>query len=690
MQQALIELPPPEPRHIECDGVDNPVAQVILDVPIYHLDQPFDYLIPAHLAQRAHVGMRVKIPLGRNVYEGWIIQRSSTTTHQGKLAPLRSVIGQIPPLTRSLYELACHLAQRNITTVSDVLTAAIPARHARSEQQLLDEIGLFSPPGLTRLPDADTPLTQMFSTLPSFAQLPAVDMTVLQGYGGGQEFLRSIQEGKNPRALCDVVPDPLKGGRGPFNIFAEGVLAALASQRKALLIVPTHDHAIELAKTIQRRIPGQTVTLLSSNLEPGPRYRSYLQCLLGRTRIAVGTVSAAMVPMNRLGFIGLYDDGDERLRMRRSPFLHARHIVTERAHREQAALLCAGYTRSLYTHFLYSSGWITALKAQRRLIAKSAPTVQVLDPMDDPSDGKAAFARFPPRAHSILSNGLETGPVVVLVPHTGYVPVVGCMSCGACGRCPQCGGRIELLGSGGFRCFVCGYKRQRYQCYQCQGTRLKAYRIGSERTGEELGRMFPGVPITVSSSRSVVVEHVGTKPRIVISTPFATPYTDEGYSAGVIVDAQSWLRRNDLDAAEQTMRAWQLLGTYLRGQAPLAIVGWPGAHVAQAMQRWDSALLCQELLKEHHELHLPPAYFTARLTGQRHDVSAILHSSELPQHTERLGPVACEGKPEVYQGVVRIEHRYAQELAKVLHQIQNRRSLHRLRPVKVYVDPLRL
>jgi primosomal protein N' (replication factor Y) len=59
--------------------------------------------------------------------------------------------------------------------------------------------------------------------------------------------------------------------------------------------------------------------------------------------------------------------------------------------------------------------------------------------------------------------------------------------------------------------------------------------IGSDRTAEELGRAFPGVPVMLSGG-SQVKDRVPVGPRIVVATPGAEPVAESGYGAAVLLD----------------------------------------------------------------------------------------------------------------------------------------------------------
>jgi primosomal protein N' (replication factor Y) len=64
-----------------------------------------------------------------------------------------------------------------------------------------------------------------------------------------------------------------------------------------------------------------------------------------------------------------------------------------------------------------------------------------------------------------------------------------------------------------------------WRCDECGGAALRSVRVGSERTAEELGRAFPGVPVVVSGARSAtgVVASVKDRPALVVATPGAEP-----------------------------------------------------------------------------------------------------------------------------------------------------------------------
>ncbi|HEX9354359.1 MAG TPA: hypothetical protein VF933_11175, partial [Streptosporangiaceae bacterium] len=112
-----------------------PVARVAVDISLAHLDRPFDYLVPARLDAEAVPGCRVRVRFAGQLVDGYLLARTETSEHQGRLARLERVISPEPVLTPEIFDLARAVADRYAGTLADVLRLAIPPRHATAERQ---------------------------------------------------------------------------------------------------------------------------------------------------------------------------------------------------------------------------------------------------------------------------------------------------------------------------------------------------------------------------------------------------------------------------------------------------------------------------------------------------------------------------------------------------------------------------
>jgi primosomal protein N' (replication factor Y) len=129
---SAASAPAPEKRR---PADELPVARVVVDTPLPHLDRPFDYHVPADMADDAVPGCRVRVPFHGQLLSGYLLERAATSDFTGRLAYLHQVVSPEPVVTAEIRGLARAVADRYAGTLSDVLRLAVPPRHARVEKE---------------------------------------------------------------------------------------------------------------------------------------------------------------------------------------------------------------------------------------------------------------------------------------------------------------------------------------------------------------------------------------------------------------------------------------------------------------------------------------------------------------------------------------------------------------------------
>ncbi|MDO4244149.1 MAG: primosomal protein N' [Actinomyces sp.] len=665
-QGELLALPAPADRRVEADGVAAPVARVLLDSPVAHLDRTFDYLVPAELDTAAAVGTRVVVRFGGQEMHGWVWQRGETTTRPGRLAPLRRVVSDLPVLSAATMTLVEAVAQRSAGTRADVLRLAVPARHARAED------------------------TVRGGPLPDLPTWSRPDPGGWEVYGGAA-LLEALADGGAPRAVWTALPARPGLVEGWLPLVARAVRAALSAGRGALVVVATASQAREAAAGLGEQLAGEPVALLSAELGAERRYRTFVEILLGRARVVVGTRAAAFAPVARLGLVVIWDDGDDRLEEPRAPYVHARTVLALRSATEGCGLVVAGHTRTVEAQTYVERGWAAGLSATRATVRRAVARVEVPGAPELDAEGASGGARFPSLAHRAVRQAIEQGPVLIQVPRSGYAPALACRHCRTPAACPTCRGPVSMDEARRLGCRWCGRMLPSWSCAACGHTELRMVAVGSSRTGEELGRAFPGVPVVVSGADQGhgVVAEVDASPRLVVATPGAEPVARGGYRAVVLLDGAVLSARPELGAAAQALRRWTNAAVLARPDARVILLGGPEPVAAQALVRWDHAGFARRELAERAELHLPPAWRTARLDGERQAVRAVLEQMEATGF-ETLGPAAVEhadsSAPRA-RGLVRSDPGRGRELAAALRHVQRERAARRQEPLRVQLDP---
>jgi primosomal protein N' (replication factor Y) len=582
-----------------------PVARVLIESSLPHLDRPFDYSVPAEMADTAQAGVRVKVKFSGQELSGYVLERTAESDAGHDLVPLYKVVSPVAVLTPGLRELANRVAARYAGTVSDVLRVAIPPRVAKVEKEpAADE------PGGQPAPGAATQSVRAEAPGPAWAE-----------YRNGSAFLRHLNGGGSPRAVLSALQ-----GFGPGGwprLIAEAVAAVRQSGRGAVVVVPDYRDLERVQAALEELLPASDVARLTADDGQTPRYRSYLQVLNGTAGVAVGTRSAAYAPVRDLGLVVCWDDGDDLHIEQRSPYAHTREVLLLRAEQDGAACLLAGHSRSTEAQRLVDAGWAMPVDAARPVVRRTVPRVlNTADSFEQERDPLARIARLPGAAWRTAKDGLERGPVLVQVARSGYAPSLVCDRCREPARCQSCQGPLAIAGASGSsavpQCRWCSAPAPAWRCGHCNNTHLRRGATGVLRTAEELGRAFPGKPV-VTSSGDHVKAGVPDAASLVVATVGAEPVADGGYAAALLLDGDSLLRRENLRAGEDAVRRWFNAAALVRPAAEGGVVVITADDTAAvgALLRWDPAGYAQRELGLRTELQLPPAVRVASVTGGR-------------------------------------------------------------------------
>ena len=647
----------------------------MLSVP--HLDREFDYLVAAEQSDDAQPGVRVRVRFHGRLVDAFVLERRSGTDHVGQLGWLDRVISAEPVLTPEVRRLVDAVAARYAGTRPDVLRLAVPPRHAAAEK-----------------------------TQRQVCLLPVVDPVDASGwarYAGGGKFLDALKEGRAARAVWQALPSEQWCER-----LAEAAAAAISGGHGVLIVVPDQRDIDVMLPAATALIDESAVVALAAGMGPSARYRRWLSVLRGQARLVIGTRSAVFAPVDKLGLVIVWDDGDDSLAEPRAPYPHAREVAMLRAHQLRCAALIGGYSRTAEAQALITSGWAHDLVAPRQVVRAEAPRVIALDDTGyaEERDPAARTARLPSVALRTARAALERGtPVLIQVPRRGYVPSVACGRCRTIARCRHCMGPLALSDrdADGAVCRWCGRIDTGVKCRRCGAGEVRAVVVGARRTAEELGRAFTGVPVITSAGDSVH-SVIGAGPALVVATPGAEPRAPDGYGAALLLDTWSLLGRQDLRAAEDALRRWMSAAAQVHARAAggvVVVVAESAIPTVQALIKWDPVGHAEAELAARVAVSLPPAVHIAVVDGASDAVAALLAQATLPEDVDVLGPVdlppgvrrppATAVEDQVIRMLIRVPREEGLALAAALRQATAVTSArHDHEAVRVQIDPLHI
>ncbi|QRY49653.1 primosomal protein N' [Mycolicibacterium septicum] len=655
----------------------EPIARVLPLLTVPHLDREFDYLVSEEQSDDAQPGVRVRVRFNGRLVDAYLLERRSDTDHTGKLGWLDRVVSPEPVLTAEIRRLVDAVAARYAGTRADVLRLAVPPRHARAEKQTPAE-----PEPVAAVP---------------------VDTSGWARYGRGEQFLTAIGEGRAARAVWQALP-----GENWAHRLAEATVVAVNAGLGVVAVVPDQRDVDALYAAATEQVPASRVVALSAGLGPSARYRRWLAALRGQAQVVIGTRSAVFAPVTNLGLVLVWDDGDDNLAEPRAPYPHAREVAMLRAHQLRCAAIIGGYARTAEAQALVRTRWAHDVVAARPVVRAAAPRVVALEDSGyaQERDPAAHTARLPSMALQAARSALQAEhPVLIQVPRRGYVPALACARCRAVTRCRHCTGPLALpdRGSAAAECRWCGRAEPALRCVRCGSDAVRAVVVGARRTAEELGRAFPGTSV-ITSGGDAVLGTVGAGPALVVSTPGAEPIAEGGYGAALLLDAWALLGRQDLRAAEDTLRRWMAAAALVRPRTDggvVAVVAESAIFTVQALIRWDPVGHADAELDGRGEVGLPPAVHMAAIDGTTKAVEALLETAQLPDIAEVLGPVelpvgarrppGLDADAEVSRMLVRVPRDGGLELAAALRKATAVLSARKdQQPCRIQIDPLHI
>ncbi|WP_147674869.1 primosomal protein N', partial [Vulcaniibacterium tengchongense] len=286
-------------------------------------------------------------------------------------------------------------------------------------------------------------------------------------------------------------------GSGKTEVYLDAIADCLARGRQALVLVPEIGLTPQTLARFRARL-GVPVHALHSGLADGERARTWAAFASGQARVAVGTRSAAFLPLPRAGLIVVDEEHDASFKQLDGIRYHARDFLLVRGKALGVPVLLGSATPSLESLRNAQVGRYAHLRLRARAGEARPPQVRVLDVRKRPLE-----AGLSPELLQLIERALaEGGQALVFRNRRGYAPVLLCHDCGWSAHCHRCSTPLKptamTVHGGGRRlqCHHCGARRPVPDaCPDCGGLALQAQGAGTERIEEALAARFPGFPV---------------------------------------------------------------------------------------------------------------------------------------------------------------------------------------------------
>lgn len=410
--------------------------------------------------------------------------------------------------------------------------------------------------------------------------------------------------------------------RTPSREFAEVVSetakAAMEAGKTLLVLAPEIRQVKDLVDHLKRSLPKGS-RLAAYHGEIGrERAEVWRAAGLGGVDVLIGTRTAALVPVARLGAICVVDEPNEAHRAEpgyEGLPIHVRDLALRRVETEDCAVIFLSPTPSLR---LYASSEVYEIPARSARVWPSARLI----------DMRGSGARLSSTLVHACRDALEAGEKVgVVVDRLGYATSISCLSCGDVRSCPNCD--IPLALRDRRRVLVCGHcghsERHVSDCRSCGSSRLAPTGMAVESVREELSEALEGEEVGLLTAGEREFEDA----RITVGT--ARPMLARDWDAIVLPDADAFLSGSWMGSVERAFRTFYGAAESARGLL-VAQTRNPEHYALQAALREDYRAFAAAEVPRLRKLGYPPFSHLASLVirGKEEAVLRAVKSRLLP------------------------------------------------------------
>lgn len=281
-------------------------------------------------------------------------------------------------------------------------------------------------------------------------------------------------------------------GSGKTRVYQELTQKALSMNKRVLLLVP------EIGLTPQNvarfsDFLDEPVWVLHSALSIPEKRKVWVEILLGRARVVLGTRSAILAPFD-FDVVILDEEHDSSYKQQDpAPRYHCRELAFHIAHKQGALVVLGSATPSVETYTYAKEGKLSYLQLSKRATECQLPKVHLIDMKKESPLQQAGILLSAPLREALTKCLDEENQAIILMNRRGYSKTRVCSSCGATLYCKNC--HIPLVyhkQHKGLLCHYCGcwYKIDS-PCFECGSPTFDFQGGAIEKLEEEILSWIP-------------------------------------------------------------------------------------------------------------------------------------------------------------------------------------------------------
>ena len=500
-------------------------VSVLTQIGAKAVDQTFFYHVPKLLENNIKIGVRVRIPFGNMILDGFVLGICDNSSYDNsKIKDIINVIDEEPVLNKEMLLLGKYMSDNLLASLSSCYQVMLPkALKAEVKSNIkikydrylhrinsIEEIDRYIDNCkyesqinlLCKLKEGDILITKMSSSINTIIKYGFASIIYEEckryKYDGISNYKRVNLTDKQ-RLVSDTIISSfgksdtflLYGvtGSGKTEVYMDVIEKAINNGKSAIMLVPEIGLTPQIVGKFISRF-GNVISVLHSKLSDSERYDEYRKITNGESKIVIGTRSAIFVPFNNIGVIIIDEEHTSSYKQDNNPRYSAINVAEWRSKYHNCPLVLGSATPSLESFAKAGNHVYKLLSLTERAGGSVLPIVNIIDMKEEVKKGNFILSDIlKNKIGEVLDRGEQA---IILLNRRGYSSTISCKECGYVYKCPNCDITYTYhKSSNNLKCHYCGYSMVLpNKCSICGSDNLKDYGLGTEKLEETLNSLY--------------------------------------------------------------------------------------------------------------------------------------------------------------------------------------------------------
>lgn len=629
------------------------VCDCLVELAHVFIDKTFTYKIKEEDVDKIKIGMRVEVPFGSQLLEGFVLNIRENN-EEISLKEVIRVIDNYPILNDELLKLGHFIKDNTMCTLTSAYQCMLPvALKAKAKvnftpsyenyislnndfnQKLTKKqeeiVNIVKSKKIVKKSELDLISKSIVKTLID-KNILLVEKYEKYRFNIEKEEKSTYKLNENQEKIYNEIISNLNNityllygvtGSGKTNIYMEVIDKVIKNGKKALLLVPE----ISLTPQIIKRFTSKfdNIACLHSGLSNTEKYDEWRKIKENKVDIVIGARSAIFAPLDNIGVIIIDEEHSSTYKQDNNPRYNAIDIAKERCKYHNCALILGSATPSLESYARAEKNVYKLLNLTTRYNNK-LPKIEIIDMNNEFKKSNGYFSNKLLNELQEVVNRKEQA--ILFLNRRGYSSYITCKSCGNTLKCPNCDITLTYhKTSNMLRCHYCGYAEKKEDTCKCCHNKLIDYGLGTEKVEEEITKLIKDSKVVrmdidtttkKNAHEKIIKDFASGKYNILIGTQMIAKGLDfPNVTLVGVINADISLNFPDFRSSENTFQLLnQVSGRSGRGEkeGKVLIQTYNKDHYAIKYSKDNNYLgFYKEEMQIRKKLKYPPYYYICEI-----------------------------------------------------------------------------